>query len=254
VNVVLSCGGQGLRMRAASEVAPKPMILVGGRPNLWHVMQYYAYFGHREFMICVGYKGEVIEDFFPTYEEEDARDWDISFVDTGTHASVGERLGAVRDRLAGEERFLANYGDVVTDAHLPTLIERAMAAGATASFLCVRPNYSFHVVSADVDGQVSSITDALRSDIWINGGYFILRADFLEHLRPGEEIIEEPFQRAVRADQVQAQRHEGFWAPMDTLKDNQWLERLHETGRTPWRVWDPPPVRDIVSVSVAPLG
>jgi glucose-1-phosphate cytidylyltransferase len=258
VKVVLFCGGQGLRMREASELVPKPMIPVGGRPILWHVMKYYAHFGHTDFVLCLGYKAEAIKQFFLTYNEAlandfvmsnggtqvellhtDIHDWKISFVDTGLRASVGERLRAVSHLLKDEEMFLANYGDVLTDAHLPTMIARAQAAGVTASFLCVRPNFSFHVVSQHADGRVRAITDVLRSDIWINGGYFMLRPEVLDQLHPGEDLVDEPLQRLVAADQVLAQRHEGFWAPMDTLKDNQLLESLHESGRAPWRVWDP---------------
>jgi glucose-1-phosphate cytidylyltransferase len=258
VKVVIFCGGQGLRMREAPEVAPKPMIPVGNRPILWHVMKYYAHFGFTDFVLCLGYKAEVIKHFFLTYNEAmandfvlsnggakvhllktDIHDWNITFVDTGLRASIGERLRAVRDLLRDDEMFLANYGDTLTDADLPAMIDRARAAGVMASFLAVRPNYSFHVVSMHDGGLVDSIHDVVRSDIWINGGYFILRSEFLDHLRPGEDLVEEPFQRLLAIDQLLAQRHEGFWAPMDTLKDKQWLESLHDDGRAPWQVWDP---------------
>ena len=133
--------------------------------------------------------------------------------------------------------FLANYGDTLTDADLPAMIARAKATGATASFLAVRPNYSFHVVSMDDRGIVDGIHDVTRSDVWINGGYFVLRSELLDDLRPGEELVEEPFHRLLARDQLLAQRHEGFWAPMDTLKDKQWLEGLHESGQAPWQLW-----------------
>jgi glucose-1-phosphate cytidylyltransferase len=135
--------------------------------------------------------------------------------------------------------FLANYGDTLTDADLPAMIARAREEDATASFLAVRPNYSFHVVSIRPNGRVRAMHDVMGSDIWINGGYFILRREFLDQLRPGEDLVEEPLQRFLRAGQVLGQRHEGFWAPMDTLKDQQWLERLHESGAAPWQVWNP---------------
>jgi len=257
VKVVLFCGGQGLRMREASAVLPKPMVSVGGRPILWHVMKYYAHYGHTDFILCLGYKGEAIKQYFLNYNEAlandfvlsgggakvdllrtDMHDWKISFVDTGQNALIGERLAAVRHLLDGEEMFLAHYGDVLTDAHLPTMIDRARATNAAASFLCVRPNFSFHLVSHDEDGQVRNITDVLRSDIWINGGFFILRSEFFDHLGPREDLVGEPLQRLVDAGRVFAQRHEGFWAPMDTLKDNQLLESLHAGGNAPWQVWE----------------
>jgi glucose-1-phosphate cytidylyltransferase len=258
VKVVIFCGGQGLRMREASEAVPKPMVPIGGRPVLWHVMKYYAHFGFKDFVLCLGYKAEVIKEFFLTYNEAlsndfvlsnggadvhllrtDIHDWNITFVDTGLRAPIGERLRAVRHLLADDEVFLANYGDTLTDVNLPAMVQRARDEGSMASFLAVRPNYSFHVVSMEADGRVQEMRDVMGSDIWINGGYFILRRDFLDQLRPGEDLVEEPLRRLLPAGQVLAQRHEGFWAPMDTLKDKQWLETLHEDGSAPWQVWDP---------------
>jgi glucose-1-phosphate cytidylyltransferase len=169
----------------------------------------------------------------------DIHNWNITFVDTGLRAPIGERLRAVRHLLADDETFLANYGDTLTDADLPAMIARAKEKDVTASFLAARPNYSFHVVSMDANGRVRAMRDVTASDIWINGGYFILRREFLDDLRPGEDLVGEPLQRLMRADQVLAQRHNGFWAPMDTLKDQQWLETLHESASAPWQVWDP---------------
>lgn len=258
MKVVIFCGGQGMRMREASETVPKPMIPIGNRPILWHVMKYYAHFGYCDFVLCLGYKAEAIKHFFLTYNEALANDfvlsdggakvhllrtdihnWNITFVDTGLHARIGERLRAVRHLLGDDEMFLANYGDTLTDAHLPTLINRTKAAGVTASFLAVRPNYSFHVVSMDRGGFVDGVSDVTRSDVWINGGYFVMRSELLDDLRPGEDLVEEPFSRLMQTRQLMAQRHEGFWAPMDTLKDKQSLELLHENGTAPWQVWDP---------------
>jgi glucose-1-phosphate cytidylyltransferase len=245
-------------MREASEVAPKPMIPIGSRPVLWHVMKYYAHFGFTDFVLCLGYRGEAIKHFFLTYNEAMANDfvfseggarvhllktdihnWNITFVDTGLHACIGERLRAVRHLLRDDEMFLANYGDTLTDADLPAMIARAKASGATASFLAVRPNYSFHVVSMDKEGSVDQISDVTRSDVWINGGYFILRSELLDQIRPGEDLVEEPFRRLLDGGRLLGQRHEGFWAPMDTLKDKQWLEGLHESQSAPWQLWDP---------------
>lgn len=256
MKVVIFCGGQGLRMREASDVVPKPMVPIGNRPVLWHVMRYYAHFGFTDFVLCLGYKAEAIKQFFLNYNEAlandfvlsqggakvellktDIQDWNITFVDTGLHSCIGERLRAVRHLLRDDEIFLANYGDTLTDADLPTMIDRAKEAGATASFLAVRPNYSFHVVSMDNDGLVDGIHDVTTSDVWINGGYFVLRAELLDDLRPGEELVEEPFHRLLADGRLHAQRHEGFWAPMDTLKDQQCLESLHETGTAPWERW-----------------
>jgi glucose-1-phosphate cytidylyltransferase len=257
MKVVIFCGGQGLRMREASDVVPKPMIPIGTRPVLWHVMKYYAHFGFTDFVLCLGYKAEAIKHFFLTYNEALANDfvlmnggasvhllktdihnWNITFVDTGLHSRIGERLRAVRHLLGDEEMFLANYGDTLTDADLPAMIATAKAANVTASFLAVRPNYSFHVVSMDERGLVDGIQDVTRADVWINGGYFVLRSEILDELQPGEDLVEQPFHRLLGSGQLLAQRHEGFWAPMDTLKDKQWLESLHESGTAPWQLWE----------------
>ncbi len=256
MKVVIFCGGQGLRMREASDTVPKPMVPIGNRPVLWHVMKYYAHFGFTDFVLCLGYKAEVIKHFFLTYNEAltndfvlseggakvellrtDIQDWNITFVDTGLNACIGERLRAVRSLLQDDDLFLANYGDTLTDADLGALIERTREAGAAASFLAVRPNYSFHVVSMDADGVVDAIDDVTRSGMWINGGYFVLSAELLDSLRPGEELVEEPFRRLLADGRLLANRHEGFWAPMDTLKDKQLLEALHESGHAPWQLW-----------------
>lgn len=246
-----------MRMREASEVVPKPMIPIGSRPILWHVMKYYAHFGFCDFVLCLGYKAEAIKQFFLTYNEAMANDfvlsdggasvhvlktdihnWNITFVDTGLHARIGERLRAVRHLLRDDEMFLANYGDTLTDANLSTMIERTKSANVMASFLGVRPNYSFHTVSMDEHGFVDGMSDATRSDVWINGGYFVMRSELLDQLRPGEELVEEPFHRLMQTNQLICHRHHGFWAPMDTLKDKQSLEDLHERGTAPWQLWE----------------
>ena len=258
MKVVLFCGGQGLRMREASEVLPKPMVPIGSRPVLWHVMKYYAHFGFKDFILCLGYRPEAIKQFFLTYNEAltndfvmsggganvnllktDIHDWSITFVDTGLDALIGQRLRAVRHLLRDDEMFLANYGDTLTNADLPAMIERMKASNATASFLAVRPNYSFHTVSMDSNGVVSGIEDVMESDVWINGGYFVMRSEVLDEIHPGEELVDEPFRRLIADGRLLAQRHDDFWAPMDTLKDKQQLELMHDSGRAPWELWAP---------------
>lgn len=258
MKVVLFCGGLGLRMREAAEHLPKPMVPVGTRPIIWHVMKYFAHYGHTDFILCLGHKAEVIKDYFLHYDEtlsndfvlngggkkvdllsSDTHDWRITFVDTGLRAKVGERLKAVEPYLEGEETFLANYGDVLTDAHLPTMIDNLAESGKVASMLCTSPNYTFHVVSLDESETVKGIEDVTQAGLWINGGYFVLRNEIFDYLRAGEDLVVEPFQRLIADEQLVAHRHQGFWAPMDTLKDKTVLEDLLESGEAPWRVWDP---------------
>jgi glucose-1-phosphate cytidylyltransferase len=258
MKVVLFCGGLGLRMREASELLPKPMVTIGDRPILWHVMKYYAHFGHKRFVLCLGYRSEMIKNYFLNYSEalsndfvltqggseidllnRDIQDWEISFVFTGMHSSIGERLRAVRSHLAGEEYFLANYGDVLTDASLPDHIHRLQHENKIASFLCVRPSYTFHLVELDENDNVRGLQESTSSDIWINGGFFVFRHDVFDYIGEGDDLVDEPFARLIECDGLIGHKHHGFWAPMDTLKDKQNLDSLLEDDIAPWRVWEP---------------
>jgi len=258
VKVVLFCGGLGLRMREASERVPKPMVPIGSRPILWHVMKYFAHFGHTRFVICLGYKGEVIKDYFLNYSEalsndfvltqggreltllrHDIQDWEITFVDTGLHSKIGERLRLVRQHLDDEDYFLGNYGDVLTDAPLDRLIDEAKARDVVASFLCVKPNYSFHLVETDEQDYVRGVTETTHSDLWINGGYFVFKREIFDYIEEGDDLVIEPFARLAAKRQLFANKYDGFWAPMDTLKDQQTLEQMSETGNGAWKVWEP---------------
>jgi glucose-1-phosphate cytidylyltransferase len=257
LKVVLFCGGQGLRLREYSEAIPKPMVQVGYRPILWHVMRYFAHFGHREFILCLGYKADVIKNYFLNYEEalsndfvlsgsggiellhSDIHDWKISFVDTGLNANVGERLRAIRSHL-DDEPFLVNYGDVLTDAPLDQRIERFLAGDKLASIMCVRPSsYSFHLVRLGEAGLVDHIGAVATSELWINGGYFIFRPEIFDYLRPGEDLVEGLFTRLIAERRLEADAYEGYWAPMDTLKEVQALQTAFDSGRAPWALWQP---------------
>jgi glucose-1-phosphate cytidylyltransferase len=256
MKVVIFCGGAGLRMAEAAASIPKPMVPIGNRPILWHIMKYYAHHGHKEFILCLGHKADVIKDFFLNYNEAHANDfvlsnggrdvellssdiseWRITFVDTGLHSNIGERLAAVRHHLDEEDHFLATYGDAVTDAPLADVVAGHIERGKTATFLCVRPtSYSFHTVAL-ANGVVTGIQDVTEADIWINGGFFVFRSDIFDYIRNGEDLVAEPFARLIEGKLLVAHRYEGFWAPMDTLKDKNNLEALVENGRAPWEVW-----------------
>lgn len=234
MKVVLFCGGRGMRLRGAVGSLPKPMVPIGGRPLLWHIMRYYAHFGHREFVVCVGQQADAIREYF----ERTADDFRIRYVDTGLESSIGERLYSVRNELAGEDVFLANYGDTVTDVPLPTLIAHHAESGKIASLLSVRPNYTFNVVASD-GPRVTGFRDIAESGIWVNGGYFVFRHEVFDHLEAGEDLPA-MFQRLIRADELVTYAYEGFWAPMDTLKDKERLESLVANGGSVWQVWETP--------------
>lgn len=256
MKVVLFCGGLGLRLREYSETVPKPMVPIGVRPVLWHVMRYFAHYGHRDFVLALGYRADVIKDYFLHYDEavsndfvlsdggrslqllsSDIDDWRITFADTGHNAVIGQRLLSIRDHIGDDEMFLANYGDTLTDAPLDDLIDDFRRSGRIAAFLCIRPTYSFHLVQLADDNRVTGIEHVQRSDIWINGGYFLLRREIFDYIKPGEDLVDEPFRRLIAEGKLTGYRYDGFWAPMDTLKDKQDLDALYEGGNPPWAVW-----------------
>ena len=257
MKVVLFCGGLGTRLREHSETVPKPMVDIGYRPILWHLMKYYSHFGHNEFILCLGYRGDVIKRYFLDYDEclsndftlakggkelhlfkSDIPDWKITFVDTGMHANLGQRLKAVEQHLDGDdETFMANYTDGLTDLHLPTYLAEFRRRDVTASFLSVRPTYSFHVVDADADGLVRRVQDTRDAGLWINGGFFIFRRAIFDAMQVGEELVEQPFRRLIAHKQLLGYRYTGFWACMDTFKDKQRFDDMEARGDTPWKVW-----------------
>ena len=254
MKVVLFCGGLGTRIREYSETVPKPMIPIGNQPILWHVMQYYSQYGHKDFILCMGYKANIIKNFFLDYRPqahadcvvsgfgskvellgEVEEDWRVALIDTGIWRNIGERLWAVRDHVKNEEIFLANYSDGLSDVDLDEMIERFKQSGKLACFLAIRPPLTYHLADIDDDGRVKEFRSSSRSDIWINGGYFIFRKEIFEYMREGEELVLEPFTRLIADDQLMAWKHEGFWRSMDTLRDRQVLEDMVEQGRTPWQ-------------------
>ena len=256
MKVVIFCGGLGMRLREAGEDIPKPMVPIGSRPILWHLMKYYAHYGHKDFILCLGYRSDAIKKFFLNYEEtssndfvlsnggrdielmnRDISDWRITFADTGINSNIGQRLMAVRNYLRGEDTFLANYADGLTDMHLPSVIERFEAGGKIANFVSVRPNLTFHAVASNPDGGVREIKPVMETDLRVNGGYFLFRRQIFDYMRPGEELVIEPFERLIAADQLATHRHDGFTASMDTFKDKQGLDELYSKGKAPWEVW-----------------
>jgi glucose-1-phosphate cytidylyltransferase len=256
MKVVLFCGGLGLRLRDYSETIPKPMVPIGARPILWHVMKYYAHYGHRDFILCLGYNGAAIKQYFLKYDEclsndfvlsaggtkvellnRDIEDWNITFVDTGVTSSIGQRLKAVEPHLAGESIFLANYADGLTDFQLPELVDFVEQRHAVGGFLAVHPCQSFHTVSVAMDGRVEEIRPVRQSDVWMNGGYFVLRQEIFDYLHEGEDLVIEPFNRLMAEGRLVSIPYEGFWSSMDTYKEKQQLDDLHSRGETPWCVW-----------------
>lgn len=257
MKVVLFCGGLGMRMRDGVTTAPKPMALIGERPLLWHVMRYYAHYGHTDFVLCLGYGASAVKDFFLHYDETrsndfvlsgagqvelfktDISDWNITFVDTGLHSAIGERLRRVRRFVQDEEMFLANYADVFTNAPLPDMISRFASSEAMISLLAVPPQSSHHVVDIDEDGLVRHVVPVRDLRQWENGGYFVLRPEIFDHLNEGEDLVENVIVRLVPHGRVLAYPYKGYWSPADTVKERAQMEEMYHRGYCPWMVWDP---------------
>jgi glucose-1-phosphate cytidylyltransferase len=257
MKVVLFCGGLGLRIRDAEDI-PKPMVQIGYRPILWHVMKYYAHYGHKDFILCLGHRAEAVKNYFLNYNEctsndfvlsagaknikllnSDIQDWNITFADTGISSNIGQRLKRVQKYLEGEEEFLANYSDGLTDLPLTEQMDHFHKEGKIASFLCVRPNLSYHLVSLSqgANSLVSEIRAINNGTVRINGGFFIFKKQIFDYMRDKEELVIEPFQRLVAEKQLIGYPYDGFWASMDTFKDKQQLESLCTGGAAPWEVW-----------------
>lgn len=259
MKVVLFCGGLGLRLRDYAENIPKPMVNIGYRPILWHVMKYYAHFGHKDFILCLGYRADTVKQYFLNYNEflsndfefsqggknlqlanTDIQDWKISFVDTGLTSNVGQRLRAVRDLVKNEEYFLANYTDGLTNLPFQNLVDFAKKNDKIATFVSVRPNLSYHVIKTLPGGVVTGIKELSNSDIRINGGLFVLKPKIFDYIHDGEELVLEPFRRLIEQNQLIAYEYDGFFGAMDTFKDKQQLDDLYESGKAPWQVWRNP--------------
>ena len=271
MKVVLFCGGLGMRMRADNQSLPKPMMPIGSRPVLWHIMRYYAHFGHTEFILCLGHGAQAVKDYFLNYRETtsndfvlrnggdhielldtDISDWSIAFIDTGIDTAIGERLRRVRPYLGDDEIFLANYGDVLTDAPMNELIQQFIESDAVAQLLAVKPQDSFHVVDIADGNRVTGLTAVADMSMRINGGYFVLRRGIFDYLHEGEDLVMDGYPRAAADGRLRAVQYDGFWAPMDTLKERTALEDHYRRGICPWALWRERPVdegRPIVPVA-----
>jgi glucose-1-phosphate cytidylyltransferase len=256
MKVVLFCGGLGTRLREHSDTIPKPLVNIGHRPILWHLMRYYAHYGHKDFVLCLGYRGDLVREYFLNYREamtndftlhagsgkvdlhsSDLGDWRITFVDTGLHSNIGQRLLRARPYLEEESVFLANYADGLSDLPLDQHIADFHRRDALASFVAVRSAQSFHAVHAGSDGIVTRMGEMPEQELWINGGFFVLRRAIFNFIEEGDELVDKPFARLIAERKLVTFKWSGFWQCMDTFKDKIAYDRMEARGQCPWMVW-----------------
>jgi len=237
MKVVLFCGGLGTRLREFGDSIPKPLVPLGYRPVLWHVMKYYAHFGHNDFVLCLGYRADRIKDYFLRYDEaisndfvmseggrkidllrSDITDWRITFVDTGLNTKIGQRLRAVRHLLADEDIFLANYSDGLTDMPLPKMIAAFKRSGKVAAFVCAPPSQTFHVVGLGKNRRVKRIQPVKDSGLLVNCGFFVFRREIFDYIEDGDDLVGRPFDRLIAEDKLMGYCYDRFWC-MDTFKE-----------------------------------
>lgn len=258
MKVVIFAGGYGTRLSEETTVKPKPMVEIGGRPILWHIMKMYAHYGLNDFIICCGYKGHIIKDYFLRFQQLasdftidlntnevqitkcNSEDWKVTLVDTGIGTMTGGRLKRVRDYL-GDSTFCLTYGDGVSNVDIPALIRFHDSEGAIATLTAVQPPGRFGVFH--LDGGQKRITrfreKPQSEDAWINGGFFVLQPEVMDYIEGDETVWEqEPLTNLTNEGQLCAFRHSGFWHAMDTLSDKNTLERLWQSGAAPWKIWD----------------
>ncbi len=256
MKVVIFCGGLGTRLREHSDTIPKPLVNIGYRPIIWHLMRYYSHFGHRDFVLCLGYRGDLIREYFLRYSEcmsndftldmdsngvelhtRDTGNWRITFVDTGLHSNIGQRLLRAKKYVESEPMFLANYSDGLSDLPLNDMIADFDKKGTVASFVAVPSWHSFHTVHADPNGYVSGLGRVRDSEFLVNGGYFAIRPQIFDFIEEGDELVEQPFAKLAERRLLSTFRYRGFWQQMDTFKDKITLDRMEAQGDCPWMLW-----------------
>jgi len=257
MKVIILCGGLGTRLREETEYRPKPMVPVGGRPILWHIMKTYAHHGHKDFILCLGYKGEVIKDYFRNYHwntsdvtlklgrnpqityhnTHDEEDWTVTLLDTGAETQTGGRLRRAIAHVP-DDTFLFTYGDGLTDSDISASIRFHQQHGKLATVTAVRPSARFGELAMDGHTITGFNEKPEQESTFVNGGFFVLNRRVGEYLDNDACVFERaPLERLAREGNLQAYQHEGFWQCMDTYREQQMLDKMFNSGRAPWKVW-----------------
>ncbi|MDD2972501.1 MAG: glucose-1-phosphate cytidylyltransferase [Lachnospiraceae bacterium] len=256
MKVVILAGGKGSRISEESVSKPKPMVELKGKPILWHIMKIYSHYGYHDFIICCGYKGHMIKEYFINYHmyqtdttfdlqnkvnishRSIAEPWKITLADTGLEALTADRIKKIRDYLTGDEDFMLTYGDGVSDVNIPELIKFHRSHGKVATITATQPAGRFGAIKISDLHQVKSFKEKARKDqSWVNMGFMVLNKRIFDYLGDGSEMLEAgPFERLAAAGQMMAYQHQGFWSPMDTMHDKAYLEGLLDKGQAPWQI------------------
>lgn len=258
MKVVLLAGGFGTRISEESHLKPKPMIEIGGQPILWHIMKEYSAYGFNEFVICAGYKQQVIKEYFANYylhrsditfdftaenatviHNNVAEPWKVSIVDTGLNTMTGGRIKRVKDYI-GDETFMLTYGDGVCDINIQKLYEFHKQSGKLATMTAIQPGGRFGTLDIDADNTIERFSEKRKEDGgWINGGYMVIEPKVIDYIEGDQTIFERaPLERLAAEGQLQAYKHDGFWQCMDTMRDKTLLEELLEQNKAPWKIWE----------------
>jgi glucose-1-phosphate cytidylyltransferase len=255
--VVILCGGLGTRLREETEYRPKPMAEVGGHPVLWHLMKLFAHHGLTDFVLCLGYRGQMIKDYFLNYEAWNSdftitlgdRDstkfyrahpetgWEVTLADTGAETQTGGRVKRVERYLTGDT-FIVTYGDGLADVDLGALLAFHAEHGKLATITTTRPLSRFGIVDIDPDRSVRRFREKPQGDEWVSSGFFVFQREFLEYLDPDCVLERAPLERLAGEGQIAAYQHDGFWQPMDTYREFLMLNEMWEAGKAPWAVWE----------------
>jgi len=257
MKVVILAGGMGSRISEESRFKPKPMIEIGEKPILWHIMKLYSFFGYNDFIICCGYKGYMIKDYFVHYYmyqtestfdlgadrtqigHSKAEPWKVTLVNTGLHTLTAGRLLKVKEYIGEDENFMLTYGDGVANVSIPALLDFHWKHGKIATLTTTQPAGRFGTLRIGTDGRIEQFKEKARKDqSWVNAGFMVLNREVFDYLGDGSEMLEDgPFEALVRRGELAAYRHNGFWAPMDTMREHDDLEALWKSGQAPWKIW-----------------
>lgn len=260
MKVVILCGGKGTRLREETEYRPKPMVPIGKRPILWHIMKTYAHYGHKEFILCLGYKGNIIKDFFRNYswntcdatlmlgrstdvkfhDRHSEEDWSVTLADTGEDSMTAYRLKQVERYIPKGEPFLLTYGDGLASINIEASISAHKAAGKICTISAVHPAGRFGALRVEEDGSIRAFREKPQyEDAFVNGGYMVFEHRIFDYLKhdPGMMLEQQPMEDLLRDKQLNSYRHAGFWQPMDTYQEAMYLNKLWSEGKAPWKVW-----------------